>query len=67
MELQRGPQNDQRDKYYGPGLSRVTSQLVKGATTQPSTSKQSARLRLRQVNIGVLRSVKQLAFVSRNS
>src|ERR1051325_4996988 len=34
---------------------------------QPSASRQSARLRLRQVNIGVSRKVKQLALVSRNS
>ena len=37
------------------------------AGDQPSASRHSERLRLRQVNIGVSRRVKQLAFVSRSS
>ena len=34
---------------------------------QPSASRHSARVRCRQVNIGVSRSVKELALVSRSS
>lgn len=51
--------------FFGIDWSRKVKKIA--LLTQPSASRHSARVRWRQVNMGVSRNVKQLAFVSLSS
>jgi len=64
MKLPRSKGEDDGDNQKRPGISLVQREHV---CVQPSASRHSARVRRRQVNIGVSRNVKQLALVSRSS
>src|SRR5437899_6155128 len=66
MKLPRSKGEDDGDNQTRPGISLVQREHV-WCACQPRASRHSAKARRRQVNIGVSRSVKQLALVSRSS
>src|ERR1043166_2091243 len=66
-QLDHRGSEDQTEYGNRPDIFFCLHVVRRRAVAYPRASRHSARLRLRQVNIGVSRRVKQLAFVSRNS